>query len=110
MTFVFLFILVLNCLVIFAADALLGAPAASTTTTTVIRLNGTTTAGLPASVQQNTTLAIAQAYALYEANGSSNTTNGSEGRGKIVGRKGVSEEFSSSSNNESSTSTNGESL
>lgn len=108
MTFVFLFILILNCLVIFAADALLGTPAPSiTTTTTVIALNGTS-AVLPAGLSQNVTLALTQAERLYAADGLSSMTNGSEKRSKVVGRKGVSEEFGNSET--TSSTTNGESL
>lgn len=109
MTFVFLFILVLNCLVIFAADALLGPPAASATTTTVIALNGTTI-NFPSSFAQNATLAIARAEGLYAADSASNTTTHESERKGVVGRKGVNFTNSSVSSSESSQTTNGESL
>lgn len=115
MTFVFLFILVLNCLVIFTADALLGTVAPTQTITKVIVLNSTTVPSLPSSLVQNGQLALGQPENnLYAADDSfGGNSNGTERKSKVVGRKGVSEDLGSSSivgTSESSTTSNRESF
>lgn len=92
MTFVFFFILILNCLVIFGADALLGSPGAANITTTTIVLNGDTSS-LPLSLQNLTQQAIKQPEDLYAAESASGQSNGSsERKNKVFGRKGVTQE------------------
>lgn len=109
MTFVFFFILILNCLVIFGADALLGSPGAANITTTTIVLNGDTSS-LPLSLQNLTQQAIKQPEDLYAAESASGQSNGSsERKNKVFGRKGVTQEFAPSNGGEPSAATIGES-
>lgn len=101
MTYVFFLILILNCLVIFAADALLDASSNTNSRTTVIVVPTSAS-----SLQPNATMkAINEFEALYSSEGSL----GSEKKGTIVGRKGVSQDFSSSQSGAGSV-TMGESL